>query len=441
MIRDPILGQYRALRRDPLRFMLESRRDFGDAVPMRFGWIKACLLADPARVRHVLQDGAKAYSKQTRGLDKLRLVLGNGLLTSEGTFWLRQRRIMQPAFHKDRIREASLAMKRAALDLAEQWERAADANVELDVAKEMMALTLRIVCDTLLGADVRGRTADIAGAVNTVIHDINERTRVFFDVPINVPTRRNRTLQKSIDVLYAIVNQTIAEHRAALAHGEAPRDLLTLMLLAKDEETGACMTDEQLRDEVLTVFLAGHETTANALAWSFYCLSKNPTIDRTLAHELSSLDSDKLDPAQLPYTNMVIKEVMRLYPPAWMIGRQAEQDDIVDGFRIARGTLVFVSPYVTHRHPDLWENPEGFDPERFTPEREAARPRFAYFPFGGGPRFCIGQGFANVEATTILAILASRFRLDLATTRDVVPEPLITLRPRGPLLMRIRRRA
>jgi cytochrome P450 len=402
---DPLFGQYRALRKDPLRFMLESRRELGDAAPMRFGWIRAVLLADPARVRHVLQDNAKAYSKQTRGLDKIRLVLGNGLLTSEGEYWLRQRRILQPAFHKDRIREAETAMRRAAVELAEKWEKRTDQ--EIDVAREMMALTLRIVCDTLLGTDVRGETDAIGRVVTTLLEDINERTRVFFDVPMRVPTRRNRTLRKSIATLDGIVHRTIDEHRAS-------------------------MTDVQIRDEVITFFLAGHETTANALAWTFYCLSKHPSADRALAADLGRGSSQ--------YANMVLKEAMRLYPPAWIIGRHAEQDDVADGFRIPRGTLVFTSPYVTHRHPELWENPEGFDPERFSPEREAARPRYAYYPFGGGPRLCIGQGFAQTEAAIILSELASRFRLELATTRDVVPEPLITLRPRGPLTMRIRKR-
>jgi cytochrome P450 len=396
----------------------------------------------------VLQENHKAYSKQTRGLDKLRIVLGNGLLTSEGDFWLRQRRIMQPAFHRDRIRASTTAMARAALDLTAQWDGAAAAGTEVDIARDMMALTLRIVCETLLGFDITAalggkRVSDVARAVTDVVEDVNARTRVFFDLPLTVPTRRNRKLQGSISMLDALVHRTIAEHRAALARGEEPRDLLSLLLLAKDEETGAGMSDEALRDEVLTFFLAGHETTANALAWTFYCLSKHPTADRTLATELASLDarSDKIDTSNLSYTQMVLKEAMRLYPPAWIIGRQAEEDDIADGFRIPRGTMVFVSPYVTHRHPDYWENPEGFDPERFTPEREAARPRYAYIPFGGGPRFCIGQGFAMTEAAIILAVLASRFRLELATSREIVPEPLITLRPRGPILMRVRRRA
>jgi cytochrome P450 len=221
-------------------------------------------------------------------------------------------------------------------------------------------------------------------------------------------------------------------HRAAIANGTPRRDLLTLLLEARDEETGARMTDVQIRDEVITFFLAGHETTANALSWSFYCLSKSPAADKKLAHDLAAGGTQ--------YVNMVIKETMRLYPPAWMIGRQAEQDDDVGGFRVPRGTLVFVSPFVTQRHPSLWENPEGFDPERFTPEREASRPRYAYYPFGGGPRFCIGQGFAQSEAAIILSELASRFRLDLATTHDVRPEPLITLRPRGALTMRITKR-
>ncbi|HEX4512079.1 MAG TPA: cytochrome P450 [Polyangiaceae bacterium] len=425
-----ILDDYRALRRDPLRFMLDARAKHGDAAPMRFGWIRAALFSDPARARHVLQENHKAYSKQTRGLDKIRLVLGNGLLTSEGDFWLRQRRILQPAFHRDRIKEAEDAMRNAALDLARDWERRV--GTETDVHKDMMALTLRIVCDTLLGADVSGEIDEIGRAVTAMLEDVNARTRMLVDWPAKIPTRKNRTLRKNIATLDRIVNRTIAEHRAAIASGTPRRDLLTLLLEARDEETGAGMTDVQIRDEVITFFLAGHETTANAMSWSAYCLSTHPDADEKLAGDLAA--------GSTRYASMVVKETMRLYPPAWMIGRQAEQDDVVGGFRVPRGTLVFVSPFVTHRHPDLWENPEGFDPERFTPEREAARPRYAYYPFGGGPRFCIGQGFAQSEAVIILSELASRFRLDLATTRDVRPEPLITLRPRGALTMRITKR-
>ncbi len=441
--KDLLLGHFIALRRDPLRFLTDLSRSEGDAAPLRFGWIRAHLVSDPARVRHVLQDNAKAYTKQTRGFDKLRLVLGNGLLTSEGEFWLRQRRIMQPAFHRERLRAASAAMAAATLDLVKQWDRAAKSGAIIDVHHDMMALTLRIVCETLLGtASVTEKTDEIGRTVTSVVEDVNERTRVFFDVPLSVPTRRNRKLKASIAMLDGVVNRMIAEHRAALDTPAEKNDLLTLMLRARDEHTGEGMTDRQLRDEVITFFLAGHETTANALAWSFYCLSKNPSADRELARELAGRDAPPAfeEAGKLAQTNMVIKETMRLFPPAWMLGRMAEQDDDVCGMIVERGTMVFASPYVTHRHPDYWENPEGFDPSRFAPEREAARPRFAYFPFGGGPRLCIGQSFAMVEAAIVLGTLAARFRLELLPGRDVRPLPLITLRPNGPLPMRVFRR-
>ncbi len=438
---DLLLGHFAQLRRDSLRFMLDAFDQCGDVARLRFGWVRGHLLAHPDHIRHVLQDHHKTYSKETRGFDKLRIVLGNGLLTSEGDFWLRQRRIMQPAFHKDRIRAFAEVMTRAAEEVAGRWERAARAGAVADVAQDMMRLTLHVVAETLLGTDVRAETDELGRAVTHVLQDVNARTRVLYDVPPEVPTRRNRALARRLAVLDTVVLRAVAEHRAGKGR---PGDLLNLLLEARDDD-GQGMTDGQIRDEVMTIFLAGHETTANALAWTFHLLSLHPGIDRAMADEIQGVLGGRVptpeDVPRLEYTTRVIKESMRLYPPAWILGRLAEQDDEIAGVAVPRGTLVFASPYVTHRHPDIWPNPEGFDPDRFTHEREASRARFAYFPFGGGPRICIGQAFAMMEAVLVVATLVQRARPEHLPGHQAVPQPLITLRPRGGLPMRMRMRA
>jgi len=432
-----VLGNFPALRTDPLGLFIGGAREFGDVVRFRFGPRFAHLVCLPEHVKHVLLDNQKNYTKDTRGFRALRDVLGLGLLTSEGDTWLRNRRIAQPAFHRQRIAELGTVMARAAAETADEWQAHLARGRPFDVATEMMRLTLRIVGETLLSADVSGDADAVSQAVHRVLAETRNRVYRPLSIPLAVPTPGNRRFLDAVRALDAIVYRMIAERRRA--GSDARADLLSVLLHARDEQTGEAMTDRQLRDEVMTIFLAGHETTANALTWTWVLLSRHPEAGRRLRAELSQVLGGRTptaeDTARLPYLTMVLDESMRLYPPAWMIGRCAAADDVIDGYRIPAGTYVFISPYVTHRHPRLWENPEGFDPERFSPERAAAIPRYAYFPFGGGPRQCIGNGFATMEALIVLGTLAQRFRLDLAPGLRVDPEPLITLRPRGPVLM------
>jgi len=430
------------LQRDPLGFFVRAREQHGDVVAMHFGSVKAHLLSHPDHARHVLQEHHRKYSKESPGFLKLRLVLGDGLLTSEGDFWRRQRRIAAPAFHHRHLAGFADTMTRATEDLYDRWDRAAEERTPIDVAQEMMRLTLRIVSETLLGADVSGDSDVIGRAVTHVIEDVNARISALIDLPLSVPTRRNRALVKAIAQLDAVVRRTIGKRR----DGGAPSkpDLLEMLMAVKDEDTGETMTDQQLRDEVMTIFLAGHETTANAMSWAFYCLSLAPESDRRMADEIHGVLGERsftlTDMPRLAYTQRVIKESMRLYPPAWIIGRMTEEADVIDGFALPKGGVVLMAPYVTHRHPDFWDDPLGFDPERFLPALEASRPRFAYYPFGGGPRVCIGNSFAMLEAVALLATLAKRYRLDLVPGHPVVPEPLITLRPKHGIKMLVRRR-
>ena len=309
----------------------------------------------------------------------------------------------------------------------------------LDILNEMSGLTLRIVCNALFGADLPDEQLEHVGrALTTANHLLSDA----FYLPgiLSLPTPQRRRLFAARRELHAVVDEIVRRRRES---PEQREDLLALMLDARDEATGEGMSDQQVRDEVLTLLLAGHETTANALSWTFYLLAQNPQIAASLRAEYENVLCGRPpslgDLPQLPLTRMVIEESMRLYPPAWALGRHALGEDVISGYAIPKKAYVLVIQYVTHRHPDIWEQPDMFDPERFSAERAAGRPRFAYFPFGGGPRLCIGNQFALMEAQLILATILARYQLRLAPDAHVIPEPLVTLRPHGRLTMRLRR--
>lgn len=438
----PIVGALLRMRADPLELMLESSR-LGPVVRIPFPLKVAHLIREPEHIKHVLVDAHKIYGKKTRGYDSLRLSLGQGLVTSEGEFWKRQRRIAQPAFHHQRIQSFADTMSRATLDLSEEWARAANAGTPVDVAKDMMRLTLRIAGLTLFSKDLADESEVIGPALTTMLERTIDRITYPLALPLSVPTPSNLELKRALVQLDEIVLSLIAERRKS---NDRPRDLLTMLLEAEDEESGERMSDKELRDEVLTLVLAGHETTANALSWTFYLLSQSPEaatalhreLDEVLGGPLESLDLAKL--SELRFTEATLKESMRIYPPVWSIGRSCDVPDEIAGARLPKGSLVFLSPYVTHRNPRLWPEPERFDPLRFLSPEIESLPKYAYFPFGGGPRICIGNSFAMMEARIILAALASRFSLSLHPEQRVVPEPLITLRPKYGLRMFVTQR-
>lgn len=429
----PLLGNVLDVWRDPLGFFVRGARDHGDVVQFRFGHYRYVLLNDPDAIRHVLVDSAKSYQK-SRNYDALRLVLGNGLVTSEGEFWRRQRKLAQPAFHKQRLAGFARTMAECTEEMLATWDEG-----PIDLHSELMALTLRIVGKTLFSTDLSGEAAAIGEAISVGIKHANDYAEAVIRIPPWLPTPGNLRFKNAIRVLDGMVLRIIEDRRKS---GEPGDDLLGMLMSARDDD-GAGMNDQQLRDEVMTLVLAGHETTANALSWTFDLLSRHPDVDRRVAAEASAIEGP-IGIEHLPalqYTLRTVQESMRLYPPVWIFERQAIADDTVSGFSIPEGTIVAVCPWSLHRNPKHWDNPEGFDPDRFLPEAVEKRARGAYMPFATGPRQCIGNAFALMEGQLVTAIIAREFRLSLIPGATSIVDPKVTLRPRDGLPMTKRRRA
>jgi cytochrome P450 len=435
-----LLGQLPRLRREPLVMLLEAA-SVGPVVRLANGPLRIFLVREPRDIKRVLLDNHKNYDKQTVSYWRARPLVGDGLLTSDGAHWLRQRRLAQPAFHKRRVDAFAGAMVQAASAMADSWRPAVASGQPIDVARELTAATMSIAAGTLLGGDVSGDAAAIGEAFNTLSAQILERTNQFFPAPLWLPTASHRRFRAALATLESIVYRIIAARRADPA-AQSRHDLLSLLMEARDEATGEGMSDAQLRDEVMTIFLAGHETTAVALTWTFYLLSQHPEAERRLRDEVQEVLGDRpaalADLERLPWTRMVIDEAMRLYPPVWALTRRARAADELGGFAIPRGSMVFISPWVTHRQAHLWDRPNDFDPTRFAAARPEASHGFAYFPFLGGPRQCIGAGFASLEARLILATVAQRYRLALVPGHPVEPQALMTLRSRHGMQMTVR---
>ncbi len=425
-------GSLNERQKRPLELYLGGMLKYGDIARFRMGPYTVQLISDSDLVKQILQDRAARYPKG-RMYEVLEPVLGKGLLTNEGESWRQQRKLAQPAFHRQRLIGFSQTMVRETQKMMEGWSEAARTGTSFDVAQEMMRLTLSIVGLTLFSRDVSGNSDEVGGAVSRTIHIANARLLSrfpkWYDWPTPVRARFNRDKATLDRVVFEMIE---ARRKDPTDHG----DLLSMFMATHDEETGATMTDQQLRDEIMTIFLAGHETTANTLAWTWALLSQHPDVARKLRAELTQVLQGRApsfeDVPKLKYAERVIQESMRLYPPAWIIAREASEDDELGGFEIPKGSFLVISPYVLHRNPKYWKNPEGFDPDRFDPEKNpdiATRAKYAYMPFSGGPRICIGNAFAMMEAVLILATVAQRFDLNLVPGAKIVPEPLITLRP------------
>lgn len=432
----PFVGQLLEIRRDRVGVMRRLARDYGGAVQIRVGMFKPFFFASPELAHEVLVEHSDAFMKAPALSVFARPLLGRGLLTSEDALHKRQRRMLAPVFVQRRVAKYAEVM-------ADRTERAqarwAD-GAELDVAEEMMRLTLEIVGKTLFDAEVGADAEEINAAVTEGMGYVMGAVSSLVPVPPFLPTPGNLRNRRVIAGLDAIVYRMIRERRES---GEDRGDLLSMMLAARGEDGESRMDDQQIRDEALTLLLAGHETTANALAWSLYLVSRSPEVRERLEAEVDGvLDGPPTiaDLARLPYTLAVLKEAMRLYPPAYGLTRLATRPVKVGGIALARGAIVVVNVLGMHHSTRYFSEPERFEPERFLGEAEQRIPRGAYLPFGAGPRICIGNHFALMEGQISLAGLVRRVRLELVPGQTIEPEPLMTLRPRGGIRMRVRRR-
>lgn len=394
------------------------------------------LVNEPEAVSALLVGAHRDVMKDTGHQLFLRPVLGNGLLLSEGEAHLRQRRMMQPAFHSDRIADYVRIMVHFAKRTAGAWQD----GQRIDAMHEMMALALDVVGKTLFNSEIPEDKRRIAGAIEAIMNADSLLLHPFAPVLMRLPLRRVRRFRAALKDLDVIVYRIIAAHRAHGGEG----DLLDMLMAARDEETGEGMCDKALRDEVLTLFLAGHETTANTMAWAWRLIAEHPDVEQRFHEEVDTVLSGKPpameDFARLPYTGKIVKETLRLYPPAYFFGRETLRPFELLGHTIPTGSQVLLSPYVSHRDGRFFEEPERFDPDRFDPERDAGRPRDAYFPFGAGPRKCIGERFAMMEAVLVLATIGQDWRLATDGTPRPGIDPRITLRPKGGMPMVARRR-
>lgn len=441
-----LLGALRDFGADQPNYLLQLAKTYGDITHFRLAQFHVYLLANSDYIREVLVTQADTFEKAPLDKKILSKFLGNGLLTSEGSFHARQRRLAQPAFHTKRIRTYANVMVDYTEHLLEAWQP----GQTYDVAEEMMRLTMYIVSKTLFDADAVTETGDTAVIVGQAIHDLqtasNNDYRRGFPLPDWLPTGDNRKRNRAVGLYSHTIDQIISERRSTAVDGpiQDTGDLLSMLMLAQDED-GSYMNDRQLRDEVATLFAAGHETTSNALSWTWYLLAQHPEAEAKLHTELDTVLDGRTptldDLPSLPYALQVVKEAMRLYPPAWILnGRVAVADTHIGGYPIPKGSTIFIAPYVMHRLPQHFPDPERFLPERWTPEMEKALPKYAYMPFGGGPRVCIGNAFAMMEAHLILATIAQRYRLQLVPGTAVTPRSQITMSPEGGLPMVVKAR-
>ena len=427
---------YRPGGANPLDFFTNLARTYGDVTSYRMGGEQLFLINEPRLIRDVLVTHNRNFTK-SRGLERSKRLLGQGLLTSEGAMHLRQRRLMQPAFHRDRVAGYGDLM----VGYADRMRRSWADGATLDVSREMNRLTLSIVGKTLFDVDVEQQAATVGEALTAVMESFWMTMLPFAEVLERLPVPKLRRARMARARLDAIIYRMIADRRSS---GSDRGDLLSMLLAAQDEDDGRGMTDQQVRDEAMTIFLAGHETTANALTWTWFLLSGAPEVEARVHDEVVRVLEGRLpsigDLPALSFIERVVTESMRLYPPAWIIGRRAIDEYRVGEYVAPPRSILVMSPYIMHRDERFYHEPERFDPDRWTPEFRAALPKFAYFPFGGGPRQCIGESFAWMELILVVATISQQCRLRLVPGHPVVPQPLITLRAKHGMRMTVEKR-
>jgi cytochrome P450 len=433
-----LLGVMAEFNRDSLAFIERLARDYGDIVRTRFFYVPAYFIYHPDYIEQVLATNSRNFIKplsfRTPFFHRL---VGNGLLTSEGEFWRRQRRLAQPAFHRERIAAYARVMVKDTEEMLKTWR---DGEIR-DTHRDMMRLTMEIVTHTLFNANVSDDADKVARALGVLVEPFSSQATLKWILDNRLPTPTNRRFHKVAAQLDEVIYRIIGQRRAN--GNQEQGDLLSMLLQAHDED-GSQMTDKQLRDEVITLFLAGQETTALTLTWAWYLLAQHPEAEARLWQELDEVlagrTPEATDVPQLKFTEMVAKESMRLYPPAYVVGREAVEACEIGGYQVPPGMQVFMPTWVVHRDSRFFDAPKEFKPERWTPEFISNLPRYAYFPFGGGPRVCIGNSFAMMEIVLLLATVAQRFRLNLVSKHPVELQPAMSLRPRNGIRMKIEKR-
>jgi cytochrome P450 len=421
---------------NPLRFLRKVAREYGDVVSLGHDVRPIYLVVHPMGVKQVLQDNAARYKKSDLTTQKFKPFLGQGLVVSEGALWRGQRRLMGPCFTRQKLERLFPLMAQVTQEMLERWRELASRGQPLDIGEEMKRLTLGIASRTMFSTDVSGETELLGPAIRTAQRYVARQMTSMTGLANYLLIPQRAAFRQATDVINSVVLRIIRQRRQSL---DDKGDLLSALLLAQDSRTGQGMDDAQLLDEVKGILVAGFESTATVLTWVWYLLDQHPAVRQRLEAEarevLGGSAPTLADLPRLAYTRQVFEEALRLYPPVWMTLRTPLEDDCIGGYRIPADSVVLLSPYVTQRLPELWPRPDDFEPERFTPERSAERSRFAYFPFGGGPRTCMGSGFALMEAQVILAMVAARYRLALVPGQRVEPLPLLTLQPRYPFQM------
>ena len=430
--------------RDPLNTLNTISQNYGDISYFKFGKLNVYFLNHPNYIEDVLVANHKNFIK-SRGLQISKRLLGSGLLTSEGEYHDKQRQLIQPTFYQNRIKSYAEIMVKKTLNLCHNWKE----GTELDIQKEMTHLTLEIICKAVLGYDIKPEDDQIGDSLLTCMNYFNRLLMPFGELIEKIPILPiNKGFKTAKENLDNIVFKMINEHRIKLEKNENKENDLLFTLLKSQYDTveGVQMSDQQLRDEVMTIFLAGYETTANALTWTFYLLSEHPAIDARLEKEIYSVIDNKLnvsfdDIQKLGYTTKVLTESMRLYPPAWALGRQAINDCKIGKYIIPSGSIILMSQYVMHRNPLYFPDPDAFFPDRWTDEFKKNLPRFSYFPFGGGIRSCVGEPFAWMETILIIAIINRLWKMNSLSSNKVILKPLATLRPKYGMRLKITRRS
>lgn len=437
----PVLGHLLQMRRDPLGLLSALTPQYDGLVLLHVGPRKLYLVSDPELAHELLHKNQQALTKNTIGMRQIALIVGQGLLTSDGDFWKRQRRIAQPAFHRQRLAGFASTMVEVGEGVRHALTESLRASQPIDINRQMMACTLSIVSRTLLGADLSRDASAVADALDCLLHEARRRTVSPWRPPLFIPTPGNIRFNRALRRIDSMLERLIAERVDGRARGD---DLLQMLVDAVDEETGERMNASQLRDEVVTMFIAGHETTASALAWTFFLLANHQPALARLHEELDAVLGGRAptleDLPRLPWLSQVLDESMRLYPPAWVFARQTSAPVEIGGYAIDADRTVLVSPWAIHRNPRYWPEPLAFEPERFAPERVATHHKLQYLPFGSASRMCIGRGFALMEAKLVLATLAQAFAFELAPGHTVVAQPSVTLRPKSGVYLNLRAR-